>query len=166
MFVVPNFPHLHGIELEVSYNELREPRLPSMTGASLGQMKWKESMPTRTRAPAPKVYLNGALMKEALQPYTPLLKVPPHTNKYPRREGLTRVYPTDPDYEEICRKQGLRHLLTGYQESSSQDQPAKEITPPKSEESINGGSPRFSISEPQPLPNGLGSHATSPGSLG
>lgn len=29
----------------------------------------------------------------------------------PRRDGITRVLPSEPDYAEICRRQGLGHLL-------------------------------------------------------
>jgi hypothetical protein len=158
MYIVSNFPHLRGLEMVVLYHELQVPRTPSMMSPSPSQMKWKESSPHRTRPPGPKHYINGTLIKEAEQPHTPLSRVPPPAERFPRREGITRVFPSDPDFEEICRKQGFFHLIPDYQASSDHKPHTNGITPP-SETSINGGSPRLSTTEPQPLPNGTGAHS-------
>lgn len=166
MYIVSNFPHLRGLEMEVLYHELREPQAPSAMSVSPSPMKWKESAPSRTRAPGPKHYINGVLIKEAEQPQTPLSKVPTSIERFPRREGLTRVYPSDPDFEEICRKQGFYHLIPGYQATPNHGRHTNGVTPPKSEDSINGGSPRVSISEPQPLLNGTLHSASPPGPIG
>jgi hypothetical protein len=81
---------------------------------------------------------------------------------------LVPVYPHEADYEELCRKQGLGHLIRTSPASSRHGQhehPLEQvngITPPRSDrtKSVNGGSPpRGSISESDvshhPLPNGV-----------
>ncbi|KAF4632386.1 hypothetical protein G7Y89_g5733 [Cudoniella acicularis] len=173
MFIVPNFPHLRGIEMHVHYRELDTSfQSPPPTP------KWKlELHPNSSHqfAPQPKVYVNGQLLRQL---DTPLTKVsrepPPDDRRVPRRE-LVPVYPHETDYEELCKKQGLIHLLPGYQGSPSSSSPftvhpngqahvldqVNGMTPPSSDrtKSVNGGSPhRSSMSEidrPRNLPNGL-----------
>ncbi|RDL40405.1 Ankyrin repeat-containing protein [Venustampulla echinocandica] len=186
MFIVPNFPHLRGIEIIVNYRELdvtfqMPPPCP----------KWKQDPDTdqsQPFAPQPKVHINGQLLKQQDVPVTRILREAPSDEKrIPRRE-LVPAHPTDPDYEEICRKQGLTHLLPGYHASPSSapspspslpqpngtDQVLEQtngITPPSSDKtkSINGGSPhRGSISEADPvhtLPNGVAEVTSPPGSI-
>ncbi|KAG9239237.1 putative reticulocyte-binding protein 2 like protein a [Amylocarpus encephaloides] len=129
--------------------------------------KWKQDPdtdPNQRFTPQPKIFIRGQLVKHQDEPMTKVLTEPPTSdNRVPRRE-LVPVYPTDPDYEEICKRQGLRHLLLNYQNSSSTPPPliprqnghvvnelTNGITPPSSvrTKSINGGSPtRGSLSEP------------------
>jgi len=175
MFVVPNFPHLRGIEMEVKYRELQLPQ----TFAAFGQatpIKWKMDPgtdPNQTWAPPSKFYLNGNLVRFAEPGMTPLSKEAPPEDRFPRREGITRVYPGELDYEECCRKQGLYHLIPGYQASQTSTanpqmidtthQHINGITPPRSDKSrsINGGSP-LHLQAPLPLPNGTHEQEASP----
>jgi hypothetical protein len=157
MFIVPNFPHLRGIEMFVNYRELdvsfQLPPPPS---------KWKQDPdtdPNQQFAPQPKIYVNGQCIRQQDTPMTKLTHEPPSDDRRVPRRELVPVYPHEADYEELCRKQGLTHLLPGYRASPSSSrhgQPehhleqANGITPPRSDKtkSINGGSPhRGSMSE-------------------
>jgi len=183
MFIVPNFPHLRSIELEVKYQELREPQSQLDLSRPFNQMRWKndpETVPGQTWAPKSKFYLNGEFIRQGEVLKTNILKEAPPPDKFPRREGITRVHEDDPDYEEQCRKQGLYDRLPGYQSSpvSSNNPHLRDldhhsehvngITPPMSDKSksVNGGSPhRTSLSESvasQNLPNGVNAEDASP----
>lgn len=157
MFIVPNFPHLRGIEMSVNYRGLnlsfQFPPPPS---------KWKQDAdtdPNQKYRPQPKIYVNGQYIRQQGIPMTKLThEPPPDDRRVPRRE-LVPVYPHEADYEELCRKQGLTHLLQGYRMSPESSRPGQHehlleqvngITPPRSDrtKSINEGSPpRGSISE-------------------
>jgi hypothetical protein len=175
MFIVPNFPHLRNIEMEVRYQELREPQSPLKRGQPLDQPRWKndpETTPEQIWTPRPKFYLNGTYVRQAEALKTRILKTAPPLDTFPRREGISRVHESDPDYEEQCRKQGLNERLPSYQspvssnnpqqgELETHDERVNGITPPMSDKSksVNGGSPhRTSLSESatsQALPNGF-----------
>ncbi len=181
MFIVPRFAHLRGIEMRVNYMELRIPQTTATIGKLLIENKWKNDPDTPAGqhfAPQPKIYVNGEFVKQVEPQTTRLLKEPPPPDRFPRREGLIRVYPSDSDYEEVCRKQGLFHLLPGYQvspssstipqldESNHQHHQVNGITPPRSDKSksTNGGSPHRS-SESQishSIPNGTNLGSGSP----
>lgn len=105
-------------------------------------------------------------------------EVPSDDKRVPRRE-LVPVYPNDPDYEELCRKQGLTHLLSGFQPSPVSassptmlqqngvilHQQTNGITPPSSDrtKSVNGGSPhRGSVSEAEAHHNDVVDQSSSP----
>jgi len=171
MYVVPNFPHLRGIEMVVNYRELQEvPVFPPQPG------KWKrdpDTDPNQTFAPRPKYYVNGAFVRQGEILRTRTSSISFGERRVPRRE-LVQVFPGEPDYEELCKKQGLFHLLPGYEPLSPSANHHSDgrvhgqmngITPPSSDKSksINGGSPqRGSISEAvisQSLSNGI---STSP----
>lgn len=184
MFIVPNFPHLRNIELEVKYQELREPQSRLDLGRPLNQMRWKsdpETAPDQTWAPKSKFYLNGEFIRQGEVPRSRILKEPPPPDNFPRREGITRVHEDDPDYEEQCKKQGLYDRLPGYPSASpvssnnphlgdleNHNERLNGITPPMSDKSksVNGGSPhRTSLSESvtsQNLPNGTNAGDFSP----
>ncbi|TVY57679.1 Protein HOS4 [Lachnellula cervina] len=169
MFIVPNFPHLRSIEMLVNYKELdtsfKFPPPPS---------KWKqdsETDPNQQFAPQPKIYLNGQCIRQQDTPMTRLSHEPPSNDRRVPRRELVPVYPHEADYEELCRKQGLTHLLPFHRtppSSSRHEQPehheqANGFTPPRSDrtKSINGGSPhRGSMSEPElhQLLNGVNEH--------
>jgi hypothetical protein len=170
MFIVPRFPHLRGVELQVKYMELRIPQTIVAPGTPFIENKWKRDPDTpagQPFAPQPRIYVNGEFIKEAEPQKTRLLKEPPPLDRFPRREGITRVYPGESDYEEVCRKQGLFDLIPGYQaspSSSTHPQPDESnqgpehtngITPPRSDKSksVNGGSPHLS-SISHHFPNG------------
>ncbi len=180
MFIVPRFPHLRGVELQVKYMELRIPQAVATPAKPFIENKWKQDpdIPAdQPFAPQPKIYVNGEFVRQVEPQKTRLLKEPPPLDRFPRREGITRVYPGDPDYEEVCRKQSLFHLLPGYQASPSSStlpqldesnhlhQQVNGITPPRSDKSksINGGSPhRGSESQISHLPNGTNLGSASP----
>lgn len=144
--------------------------------------KWRQDPdmdPNQTFAPQPKIYINGQLLKQREIPMTKVSnELPSDDKRVPRRE-LVPVYPNDPDYEELCRKQGLTHLLSGFRPSpvsaSSPSmlqqngvihhQQANGITPPSSDrtKSVNGGSPhRGSLSEAEAQHNEVADPSSSP----
>jgi len=176
MYIVPRFPHLRGIELQVKYMEFRVPQTLGTPGMPLIENKWKRDPNTPTGqpfAPQPRLYVNGEFVKEAEPQKTRLVTEPPPLDRFPRRAGITRVYPGEPDYEEVCRKQGLFDLIPGYQASPSStahpqpDEPShghvNGITPPRSDKSksVNGGSPHLGSISHQ-LPNGIGNTSPPP----
>jgi hypothetical protein len=186
MYIVPNFPHLRNIEMQVEYQELRLPQTPGQLGQPFNEQKWRHDpglAPGQTWAPLPKYYTNGIETRQELVPTTALLKEPPPIDRFPRRGGIIRVYPGEADYEEVCRKQGLNHLIPGCQASPvSSTNPQTEdqnnhvdrvngITPPRSDKSrsINGGSPSMGFavetSSNLQLPNGVSGHGSPSSSL-
>jgi hypothetical protein len=172
MFIVPNFPHLRGIEMDVQYKELWIPQ-PSEIAPTA---KWESDPdrdPNQTFWPLPKRYLNGSLHHDGQRPQTRILSAPPRDDRVPRR-GLVRVLPSDSEYEEICKQQGLHHLLPRKPLSPSLSKPGdlaqqsqqNGFTPPGSHtsSSINGNSPQLSYvadaqSLLQSLPNGIKDHS-------
>ncbi|RFU35755.1 hypothetical protein B7463_g621, partial [Scytalidium lignicola] len=175
MFVIPTFPHLRGLELVVNYRELYEtPVWPPRPG------KWTQDPdydPNMKYAPRPKYYINGEFDRQGEIGRTRVSRTSFGENRVPRR-GLKVVEPHEPDYEAICRAQGLRHLLPGSQTTSPTAKQSILIpnstvasthingfTPPSSVKSINGGSPRLGTTsslestESHGLPNG---HVNSP----
>lgn len=61
-------------------------------------------------APNRKWFVNGEFKGELMPRLCPTSNTPFPENRVPRR-GLVQVYPDDPDYANICREQGLGHLL-------------------------------------------------------
>ena len=145
-------------------------------------MRWKtdpETAPGQMWAPRPKYYLNGEFVRQGEVLQSRILKKAPPLDRYPRREGITRVHEDDPDYEEQCKKQGLYDRLPGYQSPASSshhhlgdieqhEERINGITPPMSDKSksVNGGSPHdAALSETiaaQALPNGVSAGDASP----
>jgi hypothetical protein len=183
MYIVPNFPHLRNIEMQVEYQELRVPQTPGQLGQPFNQQKWRQDpglAPNQTWAPLPKYYVNGLETRQDPVATTALLKEPPPLDRFPRRGGLIRVYPGEADYEEICRKQGLYHLIQTSPVCSTNPhlgdpnavvERVNGITPPRSDKSrsINGGSPSMGFAPdglltPQ-LPNGVSGHGSPSSSL-
>ncbi|KAK0124561.1 Set3 complex subunit [Cadophora gregata] len=180
MFIVPTIAHLRSVQLKVEYRELHAPQTD--LGQALNVPKWRsdpETAPGQTSIPEPKFYVNGDLVRQG-GTATRVLKHPPPLDRFPRREGVTRVQEHDPDYEEQCRKQ----RVPGYQSSpiSSTNPHMSDvlhseqmngITPPRSDQSksINGGSPhRSSGSGPESgmfhqLPNGISTGGSPPPAL-
>lgn len=112
LFIVPTIPHLRNLRLSVEYRELAESEAQLFVWKPL--IKWK-SDPGADRfhgfAPRHKYYVNGDLVGEEMPKWSRTSKTPFPEKRVPRRNGLTRVYPDDPDYAEICRAQGLEELL-------------------------------------------------------
>lgn len=155
MFIVPNIPHLRGVELVINYREFHEtPVWPPRPG------KWTQD-PDHDHnvkyAPRPKYYINGEFDRQGQIGRTRTSSTSFGENRLPRR-GLKVVEPHEPDYEAICRAQGLRHLLPESQPVSPNPKQSiiipsttlastqvNGLTPPSSDKSksINGGSPRL-----------------------
>ncbi|KAI9048973.1 hypothetical protein LZ554_006822 [Drepanopeziza brunnea f. sp. 'monogermtubi'] len=163
MFIVPTIPHLRDVELKVEYRELQEPQTPDTVGQPQNLQKWRsdpETVAGQETIPAPKFYRNGDLVRQG-RDMTRILKHPPPLDTFPRREGISRVHESDPDYEEQCRKQ----RLPGYRSSStsstnhprSAEPHTNGMTPPRSDQSksLNGGSPTRSSESDAHMINGL-----------
>lgn len=162
MLIVPTIPHLRDVELKVEYRELQEPQTSAALGQPHNLQKWRsdpDTIPGQETIPAPKFYVNGELVRQSMA-VTRILKHAPPLDTFPRREGISRVQETDPDYDEQCRRQ----RLPGYRASPgssanppSTGPPTNGITPPRSDQSksINGGSPTRTSGSDLHLLNGL-----------
>jgi hypothetical protein len=181
MFVVPNFPHLRGIEMRLQYRELLLP-LSKPASPAVIPSKWQTDPdvdPNQTFGPLPKYYVNGEFVRQDQQRFTRLSDRPFPEDKVPRK-GLIQIHPNDPDYEDVSKKQCLDGFRPGNQaspSSSTNPQPGDAdhqpdqmngITPPSSDvsKSINGGSPvqgtAPDLRPSQYLPNGISEHVASP----
>jgi hypothetical protein len=147
--------HLRGIEVEVKYMELV---LLNEHPGLLVPAKWKSDTdvnPSQQFAPRSRYYINGEFSRIGQLGQTRILtKPPPGDDRVPRR-GLVRAYPGDPDYEKICKQQGLLQFLSNEQISpvsstnahttgtDSHTRQMNGYTPPDSDlsHSMNGGSP-------------------------
>ncbi|KAG0652144.1 Ankyrin repeat domain-containing 11 [Hyphodiscus hymeniophilus] len=161
MYVVPNFPHLRGLELVVKYRELQEsPVWPPAPG------KWKQDPdadPNQIFAPRPKYYINGVFTKQGQFQSSKISTTSFGERRVPRR-GLIQVFPGELDYERLAREQGLLHLISDCSASHGQlngttNGHVNGITSPSSDKSksTNGGSPHLENETilPLPLPNGI-----------
>jgi hypothetical protein len=172
MFVVPNFPHLRGLEMVVKYRELEEvAQWPRPCG------KWKRDPdvdPNQQFIPQPKYYMNGDFIRQGEVLRTKTSTTSLGERRVPRR-GLIQVFPDDPKYFSLAKEQGLYWLIPGYQSRHSSSASLQEhgqangevngqtngITPSSDKsKSINGWSPtQGSLSEtarPSPgFPNGV-----------
>jgi hypothetical protein len=162
LFIVPTIPHLRGLRLSVEYRELVETEAQLYGWKTLG--KWKGDPDADQYlgfAPRNRYYINGTLVGIEKPRMSKTSRTPFPEKRVPRRNGLTRVYPHEADYAEICRKQGLEHLLT---ESSA---PAPAPVTPNGVSKPNGSSMFAEAKTPErvaqdrPLVNGVhgGSHA-------
>ncbi|PHH59852.1 hypothetical protein CDD81_2431 [Ophiocordyceps australis] len=108
--IVPNVAHLREVKIAVEYHELLESESDSHWKIP---QKWKQD-PGVERflgfAPRFTYYVNGVMTGEDIPVKTQTSKLPFVEARVPRR-GMTRAYPEDPDYEKLCREQGLEHLL-------------------------------------------------------
>jgi len=111
MYIVPTIPHLRGLRLTVEYRELPEEGTPPQKWHQV--QKWKTD-PDASRyygyAPGNKHYVNGELVAEDGPGFTTVSRTPFPENRVPRR-GLVAVTPDDPAYADLCREQGLGHLI-------------------------------------------------------
>jgi hypothetical protein len=111
MDIVPKFPHLKNIKMQVMYRELGPTTWPP------APPKWKQDPDAEANfgyAPGTKTYINGCLVdngkaKLAVTSTTPFPAAP----RVPRWDGIVEVLPHYKDYENICKEQGLDHLLQG-----------------------------------------------------
>jgi hypothetical protein len=122
MYIVQNFAHLRGVKMTVTYRELPA-SFEDWAGFKPSQ-KWKQDAEYRKFlntgfGPRDKYYINGIHVGDEDLVYTPVSKTPFPEPRYPRRNGLYRVYPGEPDYEKLCRAQGLEHLLQTPSQSPS-----------------------------------------------
>jgi len=118
MFVVPNFPHLRGLEMVVKYRELEEvPIWPPQPG------KWSRDDdvdPSQKFAPRPKYYVNGNFNRQGEVLRTKTSTTPLGERRVPRR-GLIQVFPGEADYLSLAKEQGLYWLLPEYQSRQNSD---------------------------------------------
>ncbi|TPX11169.1 uncharacterized protein E0L32_000987 [Thyridium curvatum] len=157
MYIIPTMPHLRNIKLSMAYRELPESEAQMMYWAPT--QKWK-SDPDADRfhgfAPRNKYFVNGAMVSEDKPGLSAVSKTPFPEKRVPRR-GLKAVTPDDPDYDKICREQGLEHLISG---SSSPTLPNGVQFSPVSQSSTRHGAPAGLSTEQtaQTLLNGDGQH--------
>ncbi|CAD6503162.1 BgTH12-02830 [Blumeria graminis f. sp. triticale] len=109
MNVVPEFPHLKGIEMAVLYREICIPQ--ESQNNHLPKTNWQLDPTIRTSnnlIPSPKYYTDGILINQKGDTTTRILRGAPPPDIHPRRMGLSRVFPEDSDYEEVCNNRRLR----------------------------------------------------------
>ncbi|KHN99553.1 ankyrin repeat protein [Metarhizium album ARSEF 1941] len=101
LYTVPNIPHLRSLRIAVEYREL--PENESQLHGWKVFSKWKQD-PGAERfhpfAPRNKYYINGVSDGDDLPVPHQTSKTPFPEKRVPRR-GLVRVFPEDPDYEQI-----------------------------------------------------------------
>ncbi|KFA78016.1 hypothetical protein S40288_05243 [Stachybotrys chartarum IBT 40288] len=111
LYTVPNIPHLRNVKLAIGYREVAESETQQMGARILS--KWKQD-PDADRyhgfSPRNKYYVNGVMVDEDMPKPYQTSKTPFPEKRVPRR-GLVQVFPDDPDYDQVCKEQGLEHLL-------------------------------------------------------
>ena len=139
MFIVPKFPHLRNLQLQVQYRELPPNSLWLDKLTFPG--KWRQDPDANANygfAPGAKIYVNGDLIHEDKPKLAQTSNIPFPEHRVPRI-GLRQVFPNDPGYERLCVEQGLEHLLQGRDHALNghvvSPNGAMGITPP---ESTNG----------------------------
>lgn len=150
MFIVPKFPHLRNIQLQVQYREI--PPDSSWLEKLTFPGKWRQDPDAGSNygfAPGAKTYTNGVFIHEDKPRLAETSKTPFPDCRVPRI-GLRQVFPNDPDYEKICIEQGLHHLVQARDHAINGHvtllNGSMGITPP---ESTNGETHR--ISDPPSL---------------
>jgi hypothetical protein len=114
MFIVPKFPHLRNVQMQVQYREI--PPDPSYLDKLTFPPKWRQDPDADSNfgfAPGAKIYVNSAFISEDKPKLAQTSKTPFPEQRVPRL-GLRQVFPNDPDYEKLCIEQGLEHLLQGH----------------------------------------------------
>jgi hypothetical protein len=108
MSIVPKFPHLRGLQLDVQYHEV----LPDVTWLPhlVVPARWQQDPDADEAylgfAPGIKNYVNGNLVGQANAKKAVTAKRPFPARRVPRL-GLTEIHETDPEYEQVAREQGL-----------------------------------------------------------
>ncbi|KAJ3579384.1 hypothetical protein NPX13_g1185 [Xylaria arbuscula] len=117
--IIPSIPHLQDLRLSICYRELPENEAALFTFS--GPSKWKQDPDAASRgpfAPRNKFYINGQLIgEEKPGKYRPSREPFPE-HRVPRRHGLVKVTPDEPDYARLCVEQNLAYLLTEQQKQS------------------------------------------------
>jgi hypothetical protein len=145
MFIVPKFPHLRNIQLQVQYREI--PPDSSWLDKLTFPGKWRQDPDAGSNygfAPGAKEYINGVFIREDKPKLAETSKTPFPECRVPRI-GLRQVFSTDPEYEKICIEQGLNRLVEARDHAVNGHSVflngSMGITPP---ESTNGESHRIS----------------------
>ncbi|KAJ6446555.1 ankyrin repeat protein [Purpureocillium lavendulum] len=150
LYTVRNIPHLANVEIGVEYRELCESE-QEVNQFVKTKWKWRDD-PTMAHygrhAPRFKYYINGVFVREQLPTTNPMRREPWPEVRVPRR-GLVQVLPEDPDYERICKEQGIEPRVTGRQTPSL---PNGVHSSPISQTST--------ASAQQPLVNGTNGHSS------
>ncbi|UNI14140.1 hypothetical protein JDV02_000805 [Purpureocillium takamizusanense] len=151
LYTVPNIPHLLNVKISVEYRELCENE-EELKKCVKDNYKWR-SDPGAERygnhAPRRRHYINGAFVGEDMPTTHQISNKPFPEIRVPRR-GLVQVTRDDPDYERLCKEQGLEHLLKGRQTPSL---PNGVHSSPASQTST------VSTQQQQPLLNGTNGHS-------
>ncbi|KAI0971087.1 hypothetical protein F4678DRAFT_92180 [Xylaria arbuscula] len=117
--IVPSIPHLRDLKISICYRELPENETVLFTFS--GPSKWKHDPDASSRgpfAPRNKYYVDGRLTgEEKPGKYRPSREPFPE-QRVPRRHGLVKVTPDEPDYARLCVEQNLAYLLTEQQKQS------------------------------------------------
>lgn len=111
MFIVPKFPHLRNVQMQVQYREI--PPDPSWLDKLTFPPKWRQDHDADSNfgfAPGAKTYVNGELVHED-KPKMALTSKTPFPEQRVPRLGLRQIFPNDPEYSRLCIEQGLEHLL-------------------------------------------------------
>lgn len=118
---MPTIPHLRGIKLNVEYREL--PETENQLCGWRAPQKWRQD-PDADRflgfAPRSKYYVNGILVGEEKPGLSATSSEPFPEKRVPRRNGFQQVLPSDPEYAQLCKEQGLEHLLAESRSATSQ----------------------------------------------
>lgn len=132
-------PHLRDLKISLYYRELIE-KDSEVLGWGRNPSNYKRDPDTAKYmgfCPQTKYYVNGELVDEDLPTVAKTSKQPFEEQRVPRK-GLVRIFPDDPDYEQVCVEQHLEHLL-----ENSKGSPV-----------LNGVSPESHGADQQPMVNG------------
>jgi hypothetical protein len=169
LYTVPNVPHLRNVKLAIGYREVAESEAQHEAARLLS--KWKQDPDAdryRGFSPRNKYYVNGVLTGEDLPKPYEMSKTPFPEKRVPRR-GLVQVFPSDPEYAQICKEQGLEHLIKNGNGSllsnGDSSSPVNEDPASRTEPYMNGTNGHAHVHDvatmtpaaPNGLPNGISS---------
>ncbi|KAJ2903923.1 hypothetical protein MKZ38_009087 [Zalerion maritima] len=113
MSAVASTPHLRDLEIAVQYREL--PLSEEMRSRRQLPLLWKNDPYWANRnygsAPGAILYRNGAISGQIQTGRLVKTSSTPFPDGPVPRRGFTSVRRDDPEYERLCREQGLEHLL-------------------------------------------------------
>ncbi|KAK5627892.1 hypothetical protein RRF57_003607 [Xylaria bambusicola] len=165
--IVPSVPHLRDLRLSICYRELPENQTALFTFS--GPSKWKQDPDAASRgpfAPRNKYYVNGRLIGEEKPGKCKPSREPFPEHRVPRRHGLVKVTPDEPDYARLCVEQNLAYLLTEQQKQSVLTHLTPKSMASNEPAEYAGGNVSPSHVSPQThLVNGFRTNPESPGRL-
>jgi len=154
MSIIPATQHLRDVKLIMEYRELPEDQTQLKWAPT---QKWK-SDPDANRsygfAPGNKQYINGKLVSERKPGLCAVSRSPFPEIRVPRR-GLVEVTPDDPDYDKICKEQGIGELVTATN-SPLMPNGVHSSSPMSTSSRVNGLQSPQASSASAPITNGTG----------